>query len=254
MRWLFKSPYRFLIHSFRYARFVGEFLQFRRQLDSEGRSDEAQWSNRFPCLEDRTTDAPFDAHYIYHTAWAARVIARQRPVEHVDISSSLYFVAIASAYTPIRFYDYRPAQLRLNNLSVKAADLSRLPFSDRSIASLSCMHVLEHVGLGRYGDPLDPWGDRKAASELQRVLAHGGTLLIAVPVGLPRICFNAHRIYSCLQVKKMFDGLKVKSFALVNDSGDFITDASERVADTQRYGLGCFEFSRPTNPDQELDA
>ena len=75
-------------------------------------------------------------------------------------------------------------------------DICALPFADGSIQSLSCMHVVEHVGLGRYGDPLDPMEIEWQCSELQRVLAPGGDLLFVVPVGKPRIMYNAHRIYS----------------------------------------------------------
>ncbi len=52
----------------------------------------------------------------------------------------------------------------------------------------SCMHTIEHIGLGRYGDPLDAVGDQTALSELQRVVAPGGSLLIVVPVATA--CFN----------------------------------------------------------------
>jgi hypothetical protein len=106
------------------------------------------------------------------------------------------------------------------------------------------MHVIEHVGLGRYGDPLDPLGDEQAARELQRVLAHAGTLLMVVPVGVPRVCFNAHRIYSCDQVKTMFSYLRPLSFSLVTDAGEFLADASDALADSQTYGCGCFEFTK----------
>lgn len=244
LRSLLRPLRRFLVRCFQYARFVEEFLRFRKLSHTQGRSLEACWSDRYPCLDDRTSVSGFDAHYIYHTAWATRALSRLRPAEHVDISSSLYFVAIASAYVPIRFYDYRPAALRLSNLSTAAADLLRLPFQDGSVNSLSCMHVIEHVGLGRYGDPLDPRGDEQAARELQRVLAHGGTLLMVVPVGMPRVCFNAHRIYSCAQVRNMFSSLRLMSFALVTDAGEFQADASEAVADSQLYGCGCFEFTK----------
>jgi SAM-dependent methyltransferase len=241
---MLKRLRRLLVLLIRYTRFVEEFLRFRKLSKARGRSHEARWSDRYPCLDDRTGVSGFDAHYIYHTAWATRALSRLRPAEHVDISSSLYFVAIASAYVPIRFYDYRPAALRLSNLSSETADVLQLPFPDGSVNSLSCMHVIEHVGLGRYGDPLDPRGDEQAARELQRVLAHGGTLLMVVPVGVPRVCFNAHRVYSCAQVKGMFSSLRLVSFALVTDMGEFQVDASEAAADSQRYGCGCFEFTK----------
>src|SRR2546421_6734523 len=61
------------------------------------------WADRKPCLEDRTADTGFDRHYVYHTAWAMRVLARSRPAEHVDVASSLYFAALASAFVPVRY-------------------------------------------------------------------------------------------------------------------------------------------------------
>jgi hypothetical protein len=63
------------------------------------------------------------------------------------------------------------------------------------------MHVIEHIGLGRYGEALDPDGDLKAIRELVRVLAAGGNLLVVVPVGRPRIQFNAHRIYDYVEFR-----------------------------------------------------
>ncbi len=109
---------------------------------------------------------------------------------HVDIGSSLFFVGNVSAYQPMVHYDYRPPALALPGVDVGAADLLNLAFADGSIASLSCMHVVEHVGLGRYGDTLDPAGDVKACAELSRVLAPGGQLLFVTPVGQASVHFK----------------------------------------------------------------
>jgi hypothetical protein len=172
-------------------------------------------------------------------------LVKNSPAKHYDISSSLYFSAILSSVLKIEFYDYRPADLQLSNLHCGKADLQHLPFLDSSIESLSCMHVLEHIGLGRYGDPIDPLGDIKASNELVRVLAPNGCLIIVVPIGLQRICFNAHRIYSYSSVIKMFGNLRLKEFSLIPDPlrGDhIIMNASEEVANLQEYGCGLFVF------------
>lgn len=199
-------------------------------------------------LKDASTYTPFDRHYIYHTAWASRILAATRPAQHTDISSSLYFVGNASAFVPINFFDYRPARLALTGLTTGAADLCALPFPDGSVPSLSCMHVVEHIGLGRYGDPIDYDGDLKAVGELQRVLAPGGQLLFVVPLGAtPRIQFNAHRIYSRDQVIEMFSALSLREFALIPQDeadGGLIVSPSFSLLAKQTYGCGCFWFAK----------
>lgn len=201
----------------------------------------------YPCIGEKTKETTFDRHYIYHPAWAARVLAETRPEVHVDISSTLYFSAIISAFISVKFYDYRPARLELTNLTSEHADLLNLPFPDGSIRSLSCMHAVEHVGLGRYGDSIDPEGDLKAIKELGRVLASGGTLLFVVPVGEPRIQFNAHRIYSYRQIIDAFHGLTLKQFTLIpqrEHDGGLVLNATEQMVQKEKYGCGCFKFTK----------
>lgn len=195
-------------------------------------------------FNDRTETTGFDRHYVYHTSWAARQLAQLKPTEHVDISSSMFFVGIASAIVPIKHIDFRPPIFSMTNVKCSAGDLMKLPFEDASVPSLSCMHVVEHVGLGRYGDPLDPRGDIKACRELSRVLQVGGSLLFVVPVGRPRVCFNAHRIYSVEMVRELFPTLKLAEWTLLPDdeTTGLINEPTESLANAQTYGCGCFRF------------
>jgi len=174
--------------------FQRQFQEFER-LATDNRF-ELNWNERFPCLDDNTGMTPFDSHYVYHPAWAARIVRQINPKTHVDISSILQFCTILSAFVPVEFYDFRPANLTLDNLFSGKADLTNLHFETESIESLSCMHTIEHIGLGRYGDPLDPSGDIKAINEIKRVVRKNGSILFVTPVGKSKILFNAHRIYS----------------------------------------------------------
>ena len=201
----------------------------------------------FPCLLDNTKTTPFDPHYTYHPAWAARVVARIMPKKHIDISSTLRFSTIVSAFVPVDFYDYRPAELKLNNLASKHGDLMALPFADNSVESISCMHTIEHIGLGRYGDPIDYDADLKAINELVRVLAPGGTLIFVTPVGKPKIEFNAHRIYSYEQIAEYFNKINLIEFSLVPDDWrkyGLIENAEPSLVKDQDYGCGCFVFTK----------
>lgn len=201
----------------------------------------------YPCVKDKTISTGFDRHYVYHTAWAARKVREINPKFHTDISSSLYFSSIVSAFVPVKFYDYRPPNLELNSLLVKKADILSLPFGDNSVSSLSCMHTVEHIGLGRYGDAINPDGDIQACKELSRVLAVDGCLVFAVPIGKPKIEFNAHRIYSYEQVLSLFPDLKLIEFSIITDTveqGDFIENADSQLVQSQNYACGCFLFRK----------
>jgi hypothetical protein len=201
------------------------------------------WRERYPQLYDNRPDTNFDRHYIYHPAWAIRIVKQINPKKHVDISSTLNFSSTLSAFIPVDFYDYRPADLELSNLNSKSGNLLNLPFADNSIESISCMHTIEHIGLGRYGDPIDPDGDLKAIKELKRVVTVGGSLIFVAPIGRPKIQFNAHRIYSYEQIMDYFSDLKLEEFSLIkNDEGGIIKNATKEDADSETYGCGCFWF------------
>lgn len=199
----------------------------------------------YPCVKDKTIKTGFDRHYVYHTSWASRKVKEINPEFHTDISSSLFFAGIVSAFVPVKFYDYRPADLILNNFESLQVVLLKLPFENNSIKSLSCMHVVEHIGLGRYGDKLDYDGDLKAINELKRVLSVGGSLLFVVPIGKEaKIQFNAHRIYTYAQIVDYFSGLTLKEFALIPENSGKMIFAQEAVEklESENYACGCFWF------------
>jgi SAM-dependent methyltransferase len=228
----------------KYWRFISDFLAFRRLQQSKPARLRMSWSSRYPMLDDRMPETPFEPHYTYHPAWAARIIASIKPRGHVDVGSTLHFCSMVSAFVPTTFYDIRPASLSLSGLVSQPGDLMALPLEDGSTESLSCMHVVEHIGLGRYGDPLDPDGDLKAMRELRRVLARGGSLLFVVPVGRPVIRFNAHRIYDFEQIRDQFRDLELMQFALVDDRGRFTENATPGEANSQEWGCGCWWFRK----------
>lgn len=200
------------------------------------------FQDSYPCLADRVADTPFDPHYFFQAAWLARRVRDTRPPFHVDIGSSVMMINVLSANMKTIFVDYRPLRVRLSNFLPLGGDIIRLPFHTGSIQSLSCLHVLEHVGLGRYGDPINPAGSLLAATELQRVLKPGGTLFLSTPVGRERVCFNAHRVFSSSTVRDFFQGLPLKTFSLVDDAGRFNEDVPSEAAAGLEYGCGLFEF------------
>lgn len=198
----------------------------------------------FPCLDDAAATTPFDPHYFYQSAWAARKIAQHAPSLHIDVGSQIDLIAPLSAFVDVEFVDVRPLVVELPRLRCRRGSILALPYADGSVSSLSSLHVVEHIGLGRYGDPLDPEGTRKACAELKRVLAKGGRLYVSTPVGYERVAFNAHRVHSPATIMQYFDSLVLQEFSCVDDDGLWHPVASPDVCATFTYGLGMFHFEK----------
>jgi hypothetical protein len=232
--------YRQLV-SLRYLpRYLVQFLKLRR---AAGR-DKVRWRDSYPQLTDLVRTTPFDPHYFHQSAWLARQLAAVKPVRHVDVGSSVMTIGAISGSVPTIFVDYRPLEVRLPNLTCVAGTIEHLPFADASLPSLSCLHVIEQIGLGRYGDPLDLDGARKAAIELQRVVAAGGELYLTTPIGRERICFNAHRVFAPETILSLFDRLELVEFSYVADDGGLISNVSPRDLPAMSYGCGFFRLRK----------
>ena len=193
--------------------------------------------NFYPCLKDDSGHG-YDQHYIYHVAWAIRKIKEINPRSHIDIGSSLHLSTCAAALVPTIFYDFRAPKLSVPNLLVAQYDLTAYPLAKTEC--ISCCHVVEHIGLGRYGDELDNEGDLKAINNLKSMAAKH--LLFVVPVGRPVVAFNAHRIYSPVYIRDLFSEFDCEFYLIPNDgTSPSVTKITELDLP---YACGCFHFVR----------
>jgi SAM-dependent methyltransferase len=189
------------------------------------------------------------SQYFHQDLWAARLLHRREVTEHVDVGSRLDgFVAHMLTFATVTYVDIRPLPEPIENLRFERGNVTALPFADRSVDSLSCLHVIEHIGLGRYGDPIDPEGHVHAARELARVLAPGGVLLIGTPVGRERLCFDAHRVFDPETILSLFSDLRLTEFAYIDDRSILHPDTSPAQARSCEYGCGLYAFTRDPEP------
>jgi hypothetical protein len=225
---------------------LSRFIQFIRQwyLYKRETKESVRVIDWFPCLKDATSNTPFDPHYFYQSAWLAAKLSQKKTKKHIDVGSQTDLIAPLSGFLKIEFVDIRPLQAVLPNLVCSKGSILLLPYETKSLKSLSSLHVIEHIGLGRYGDTLDHTGFIKACSELQRVLAKNGDLYISVPVGQERVMFNAHRIFNPLTVLQQFDELNLVEFSCVSDQGDFRANCQIHDCANYSYALGLFHFRR----------
>ncbi len=197
-------------------------------------------------LDRRASAGSAKGHYFHQDLWAARRVFESRAPEHIDVGSRVDgFVAHCACFTKVTYVDIRALDANVTNLRSVVGSVVALPYADRSVASLSSLHVVEHVGLGRYGDPVDPDGSMNAMRELARVVAPGGNLYFGIPVGRERVCFNAHRVLSPHTVRSAFSSLELVSFAGVDDRGDLVDPARLEDFEHAEYACGLFHFRRP---------
>lgn len=229
----------------RLPRLYRQFLRERSRFIAM--NGEAPFEELHPNLFDKTpatqTGARFGGHYFYQDIWALNKLAALRPTLHHDVGSRYDgFVGQATAICPVISYDIRPPDFQLPRFQFCIANILELPLRDESVRSLSCLHVAEHVGLGRFGDELDPEGTAKALRELSRVLVKGGQLLFSMPIGRERVCFNAHRIWHPERPVELFPELRLIEFKAVDDMGFFRQEAqpSDFARANFACGLYCF--------------
>jgi len=198
---------------------------------------------------DRFADAgPLTWHYFWQDLWAATNLFESGVQWHVDVGSRLDgFVAHILPFCQVTYVDIRPLDVSWPNFEFRRGSILEMPFDDNTLPSISSLHVIEHVGLGRYGDRLDPNGSWKAARELTRVLAPGGKLLIGVPTGRERVCFDAHRIFAPETVREMFADLDLVEFSFIDDRNRLLRNAAFSDARDAYYGCGLFALRKPAS-------
>ena len=207
-----------------------------------------------PCLGDRFTESgSAKGHYFHQDLLVARRIYINNPPIHVDIGSRVDgFVAHVASFRSIEVIDIRPLLSRIPNVTFIQSNImsplqqNLIEYSD----SLSCLHAMEHFGLGRYGDPVNYDGYLWGLNNLHRILKPGGKLYFSVPVGPQRIEFNAHRVFSVSYLLECFDGkYSIDHFSFVDDHGDLHENTPITETDTQNnfgcvYGCGIFEMTK----------
>jgi hypothetical protein len=187
-------------------------------------------------------------HYFHQDLLIAKLIYDHKPKKHVDVGSRIDgFVAHVASFREIEVLDIRKLEKSEHkNIKFIQADVMK-PVSEITTDSLSCLHVIEHFGLGRYNDKLDVDGHNKGIENLMQMLEKNGRLYISFPVSKKdEVHFNAHRI---LGVNTIFDHPGIKScmqllrFDFVDDNGKLHLNINlNDISKDTKYGCGIYTF------------
>lgn len=197
------------------------YLRDRKSFRDAIKTSDFRWGKELPILTEWNEAAGSLGGYFYQDQLVARWIYESSPQRHVDIGSRLDgFIGTLSVFREVEVIDIRPQHLPVRNVRFHQLDLMNdLP--DEWIActdSLSCLHTIEHFGLGRYGDPIDPEGYHKGIHQLMRMVKPGGVFYLSTQVGPQRVEFNAHRVFSPKTMVSWFDdGWKIERSAVIDE-------------------------------------
>ena len=251
----FQHPRKILTNLSSLGWFVSSKRKFRKML---GKNSEFKAFILYPCLTDRKeSSGTASGHYFHQDLLVAQKIFAAQPQKHVDVGSRINgFVAHVASFREIEVMDIRPLVSEIPNITFRQMDFMDTTLPNRNYCdSLSCLHAIEHFGLGRYGDPLDPDGHIKGFHNLYRLLKPNGTLYFSAPIGRQRIEFNAHRVFDVSYLLNMFKGkFDTVSFSYVDDKGDLHRNAILAEPSIQqnfgcKWGCGIFELKKTGNAD-----
>jgi len=205
-----------------------------------------------PILSDAASSSGVaKGHYFHQDLWAARRIHSLKPEQHIDVGSRVDgFVAHLLTFMNVTVIDVRPLVSKVPGLAFTQKDMMAENGAEGlSSESVSCLHALEHFGLGRYGDPFDWYGWRKGLVNLASIVKEGGRLYLSVPIGPQIVEFNAHRIFAPQTIINEAEklGLSLQEFSFIDDDGDFHPAVKVDEAVACRFGCGCFEFIKSTS-------
>jgi hypothetical protein len=211
-----------------------------------------------PCLHDRYAEGgAATGEYFWQDLVVARAIYESNPIKHVDIGSRVDgFVAHLASFRQCEVFDIRPISSIVPGVIFRQADVmnqASLPINKEGggyCDSLSCLHALEHFGLGRYGDPVNPLGYQRGIANMARLLHNGGTFYLSTPIGQERVEFNANWVFDPRSIIRCADtaGLVLKSLVVITPRGipedSALDDTSLDLLASNLYQLGIFTFSK----------
>ncbi len=205
-----------------------------------------------PCIHDwKDSAGSTSTEYFWQDLLVAQLIHQAQPRRHVDVGSRIDgFVAHVAAFRQIEVFDVRPLTSNIPGVVFKQADLMNQDAAMKGVTdSLSCLHALEHFGLGRYGDPINPAGFDLGMKSLAHLLETGGSLYLSCPAGNDVVFYNAHRALAPHTVRQQAElaGLSLKRAWLFDSNAGHLTGPHmpEDVPDRpmgEHISLGIYEF------------
>jgi SAM-dependent methyltransferase len=130
------------------------------------------------------------------------------PILDIGCCSSQLPIALASRGFRVVGIDFNPYPYKHPKFTAVRGDAMRIPFATGCFGAVLAISVIEHIGIGHYGDPLAEMGDCAVVNEIVRVLRPGGRVLITVPFGRA-MTDDFQRVYDPQRLRKLLAPIEV---------------------------------------------
>lgn len=198
---------------------------------------------KYEILTDKFRNAGSIGDYFWQDIWAAKKVFQEKDVRNsfrcYDIGSRLdgFIAHLLAGGIEVTMIDIRPLPYHVPGLNFIQADATSMKgIKDESIECLTALCSLEHFGLGRYGDSIDPEACFKCFRAIQKKVKRGGKIYISVPIGAEHLEFNAHRIFNASTIINEFSDCNLIEFSTCRNA-----EFEENVEDIHKFDM---EYSR----------
>lgn len=231
--------------------FVADLISFKKNYKGELRV--------LPCFGDRFAEGGSAKNeYFWQDLLVAKAIFDENPSRHVDIGSRVDgFVAHLACFRVVEVFDIRPLSITIPGVVFKQADLMSVESVDRYALgkdgycdSISCLHALEHFGLGRYGDRINSDGYKLGLQSIAHLLKPLGRCYLSTPIGRQRVEFNANWVFrpSTVIEQAQENGLILERLTVIGGNGEINdigpNDQQLTLLGQADYNLGIFIFRK----------
>lgn len=154
------------------------------------------------------------------------VIGSQKPWAEAALLS-----AGAAHVTTVEYMEIRTDHPRLSTIHPFKLHRDYLDGKFEPVDFIFSYSSLEHDGLGRYGDPINPFGDLESIARIHCLLKPGGIFFLSVPMAYDAVVWNAHRIYGNHRLSVILSNWK--PIDLINNKLDICDDTTIGFSDNE---------------------
>lgn len=191
----------------------------------------------------------FDYYAVFY-AWVSRWFERRkRRLKILDVGGVKIANAILSAKHDITSVVLKDPLDKITDIKYVICDVGdgKLPIYDDFFDVLICPATIHLIGLGRYGDKINPYAIPNFISEINRVMKRENShIFLATTLGENALIFNIYYIFDFHTYLRLFKGWNLIEYFVDEWSGSSGMVSQQDIKSMGlKYGSNKFSFSIP---------